>query len=724
MPNPRDYTVGWICAITTEFVAAQAFLEEEHGRPDNLPQNDNNSYVLGKIGGHNVVIAVLPKSEYGTTAAATVASDMVHSFPNVRVGLMVGIGGGAPSPKHDIRLGDIVVGSRSGEKGGVFQYDYGKTIQNQDFVTTGHLNQAPPSILTAVSALDATYDRTGHQLYAKVDAALENIKQRKKYDRPDCTSDRLYQSTYLHQQNSSETCNDVCGNDPGHLVARPERGDDEGSPVIHYGLIASANTLMKDATVRDKLAVDKDVLCFEMEAAGLMNHFPCLVVRGICDYSDSHKNKEWQGYAAMTAAAYAKDLLCHILPHRVEAEKRIGDIILSGLQGGNHSQVVQVGANSGTIRDIMINNVVADDSCLKDLRLTDPRYDKERIKDTKGGLLGGSYKWILDHPDFRRWRNDDQSRLLWIKGDPGKGKTMLLMGIVEELERLPVQTKQTELSTSRPAALSYFFLQGTDLNLHSATAVLRGLIFLLAVQNQHLSTHLREKYEHSGPKLFSDGNAFFALSDVLRGMLQDSSLARTYVVIDALDECETGLQQLLKLIVQNASASRVKWIVSSRNRPDIEQQLKLDGSQTRLELELKANAEHVSLAVGSYIDERVSRLVSLQDDDELRHKVAEVLRRKADGTFLWVALVIQELQKVASWDVLDVLREMPSGLEELYGRMIKQIQQLKRRDPEFCRLVLSAATLAYRPLHMLELAALAGLPGAGCPLTKLPYLIA
>lgn len=326
MPNSRDYTVGWICAITTEFVAAQAFLEEEHGRPENLSPNDNNSYVLGKIAGHNVVIAVLPKSEYGTTAAATVARDMVHSFPNVRVGLMVGIGGGAPSPKHDIRLGDIVVGSRSGERGGVFQYDYGKTIQNQDFVTTGHLNQAPPSILTAVSALEASYDRTGHQLYAKVDAALENVKQRKKYDRPDCTSDRLYQNTYPHPQNLSERCNDVCGNDLGHLVALPERGDDDDGPVVHYGLIASANALMKDATIRDKLAAENDVLCFETGAAGLETHFPCLVIRGICAYADSHEYREWQGYAAMVAAAYAKDLLRQLPPSRVEAETKISHI--------------------------------------------------------------------------------------------------------------------------------------------------------------------------------------------------------------------------------------------------------------------------------------------------------------------------------------------------------------------------------------------------------------
>jgi nucleoside phosphorylase len=111
------------------------------------------------------------------------------------------------------------------------------------------------------------------------------------------------------------------------LILRSKRTEDEDDPAIHYGLIASGNQLIKDAFVRDKLAAEKDILCFEMEAAGLMNHFPCLVIRGICDYSDSHKNKEWQGYAAMMAAAYAKDLLCRIPPNKVEAERRISDIV-------------------------------------------------------------------------------------------------------------------------------------------------------------------------------------------------------------------------------------------------------------------------------------------------------------------------------------------------------------------------------------------------------------
>ncbi|KAF6806455.1 Kinesin light chain 5 [Colletotrichum sojae] len=111
------------------------------------------------------------------------------------------------------------------------------------------------------------------------------------------------------------------------MVSRDERGEHEDNPTIHYGLIASANQVMKNAKIRETLSAEKGVICFEMEAAGLMNHFPCLVIRGICDYSDSHKNKEWQGFAAMTAAAYAKDLLRQIPPNSVEAEKPIREVL-------------------------------------------------------------------------------------------------------------------------------------------------------------------------------------------------------------------------------------------------------------------------------------------------------------------------------------------------------------------------------------------------------------
>ena len=330
MSKQDKYTIGWICAISTELVAAQVFLDEEHEGPEYVSANDDNDYTLGRIGKHNVVIAVLPNGEYGIASAASVARDMLHSFPNIRLGLMVGIGGGAPSQKHDIRLGDVVVSNPHNGEGGVFQYDFGKTIQDQSFQTTGFLNQPPRILRAAVNGLRARYESDGHQLENAINGILEKKPRlRKKYMRPSIRTDRLYQSGVVHPQNDGASCVAICGDDPSTSVSRPERTEEEDNPAIHYGLIASADQLIKDALVRDKLAAEKNVLCFEMEAAGLMNNFPCLVIRGICDYSDSHKNKEWQGYAAMTAAAYAKDLLCRIVPNTVETEKKIGEVLSS-----------------------------------------------------------------------------------------------------------------------------------------------------------------------------------------------------------------------------------------------------------------------------------------------------------------------------------------------------------------------------------------------------------
>jgi nucleoside phosphorylase len=325
MPEGKDYTIGWICAVHTEYVAAQAFLDDEHDSIANTATHDNNHYTLGRIGHHNVVVAVLPHWQYGLANATAVLKDMVRTFSNLRVVLMVGIGGGVPT-RHDIRLGDVVVGSVGYGNGGVIQHDYGHAFQGKSFKLTGHLNQPPMAVQIAMNALRAKHERKGHNIEDNVRSVLRNEKRmQKKYRRPDASSDRLYKVEFVHAGGEGDSCVDVCGDD--NLVHRAERADDEDNPAIHYGLIASGNTLMKDASLRDRLATETDVLCFEMEAAGLMNHFPSLVVRGICDYSDSHKNSEWQGYAALTAAAYAKELLLQMAPSTVEKVERMEDSI-------------------------------------------------------------------------------------------------------------------------------------------------------------------------------------------------------------------------------------------------------------------------------------------------------------------------------------------------------------------------------------------------------------
>ncbi|KAI8259513.1 pfs domain-containing protein [Colletotrichum sp. SAR11_239] len=323
MSDPSIYTIGWICAVVPEFVAARLFLDEVHDEPRSQSKNDNNTYKLGRMGKHNVVIAVLPHGEYGESSAAVVARDMIRTFENIRVGLMVGIGGGAPSPKNDVRLGDIVVSSPAGGYGGVLQYDFGKSIEGGKFEMTRFLNQPPLALKIALNNLIADFEIEGNWLEDRIQQRLKSDNLKKKYSRPSSESDRLFRSDVVF--NASKTAAEYCADD---FVERSER--DVGlAPVVHYGLIASANQVMKDAQKRDALAKEKNVLCFEMEAAGLMNQFPCLVIRGICDYSDSHKNKQWQGYAAMAAASFAKSLVCCIPRQNLENERSVVAVLSS-----------------------------------------------------------------------------------------------------------------------------------------------------------------------------------------------------------------------------------------------------------------------------------------------------------------------------------------------------------------------------------------------------------
>jgi nucleoside phosphorylase len=323
----EDYEVGWICALPTEYVAACELLDEEHNALPVDSIRDENVYTFGRMGNHNVVIACLPKGKYGVVSAATVAKDMLRSFEAIRFGLMVGLGSGAPSMKHDIRLGDVVVCSPAGNTLGVIQYDFGKAIQDKKFYNTGALNAPPRLLLNALSQLETLHFRKGNRINESIVKMIaKNERLKENYTRPKAEEDRLYESFYTHVRDG-EDCANSCSSCTPPLVKRGVRRIDPDSPHVHYGLIASGNSLMKDANIRDRLIREYDILCFEMEAAGLMDSFPCVVIRGICAYSDTHKNDRWQGYASATAAAYAKELLDAIPGRLVEGSKLALDVV-------------------------------------------------------------------------------------------------------------------------------------------------------------------------------------------------------------------------------------------------------------------------------------------------------------------------------------------------------------------------------------------------------------
>lgn len=311
-----DYQIGVVCALATEKAAVRATLDgDEHPGLEQL-DGDDTQYTLGRIGVHNVVIACLPAGDTGTANACNVATHMQRSFP-IKFGLMVGVAGGVWSEKDDVHLGDVVVSQPGGQFGGVVQWDFGKTEKDGKFKRTSSLNEPPRVLLNSLQTLKENHLMRGDKLPDILKSMFEKEPfMVKAFASPGVQHDRLFDAGYDHES-SPKNC-DRCDR---NRLAQGWSAREPSAPEIHYGTIASANHLMRHDPTRDKVAKDLGVICFEMEAAGLMNSFPCLVIRGICDYADTHKNKGWQGYAAATAAAFAKELLS-VIPKQEVAKIR------------------------------------------------------------------------------------------------------------------------------------------------------------------------------------------------------------------------------------------------------------------------------------------------------------------------------------------------------------------------------------------------------------------
>jgi hypothetical protein len=372
------------------------------------------------------------------------------------------------------------------------------------------------------------------------------------------------------------------------------------------------------------------------------------------------------------------------------------------------------------VREVATDGNNTDNRCLSAWRLTDPREDKDRILSSKDPLLEGSCTWILHDRAFTQWWNNDESRILWIHGDPGKGKTMIIMALIDEMSR-------RLQSSPGSGILSYFFCQNTVQELSSAGSIVRGLSYLLATQNPALVRYLRKKFDEAGSRLFDGVNALYALWATLSEMLQDPSLPRVYLMVDALDECEPqSLRAFLSLLTQDMSglSRKVKWVVTSRNERRISEHLQCarPGYDTSLEL----NSSHVSEAVKSFIDIKVRELAARKKyRSELQTFIKKYLTENADGTFLWVALVCKELEKVRAGRIEAVLKTFPAGLTRLYERMIEEIQhQEDAEDIGHCIQILCTVTLACRPLHLNEMGIIAGLPeDVSNDIQELQYLV-
>ncbi|THZ28560.1 ankyrin repeat protein [Aureobasidium pullulans] len=404
-----DYTVAWICPLEIEQIAALEMLDTEHPKLSQSA-NDHNVYTLGSVKGHNVVVAGLPTA--GNCSAATVVAQMRNTFPHLRFGLLVGIGGGVPT-KTDaglIRLGHVVVSKPVGQHSGAVQYDHGKA-EAGEFVRTGFLAPPPTVLLNAASTLQVYRRRVSADPLILHLNRIDTFKRGlRAYKRPSPDQDQLYEPDYIHLD-KDKSCK-KCGCEASKRVNRDVEDSDDDSAceedddwlVVHRGTIASGEAVMRNGVQRDALAGVDKILCFEMEAAGALNDFPCLVVRGISDYSDSHKNDKWHGYAAAVAAAYARELFHHMPVEQVKqckiAEAVIREMVETSRQAAEH-----------TI-DSRIRNW---------LRPADASIDYV----TASGLCHpGTGAWFLKSPVYKKFLQAPHGRL-WLRGIPGSGKTVL-----------------------------------------------------------------------------------------------------------------------------------------------------------------------------------------------------------------------------------------------------------------------------------------------------------
>ncbi|KAF4806501.1 Vegetative incompatibility protein HET-E-1 [Colletotrichum siamense] len=582
-------------------------------------------------------MAVLP--EYGTSAATAVAKDMEHSFPNVSIGLMVGIGGGAPTQNNDIRLGDIVVGTARNGQSSVVQYDFRKAVQGQSFQQTGLLNQPPWRLSTAVKGLQARHRKNGHQIEETISDILDDYPNLKsEYARPNLDSDRLYVSSVVHPSMAEGPCAEVCGHDPSKLVGRPARA--VGKLVVHYGTIASANQVMKDALIRDKLAIENNFLCFEMEAAGLSNTLPCLVIRGICDYSDSHKNKAWQGYAAIAAAAYAKHLLNELSP------------LCSPTPAPTSTQL-------GNLEFAAEREHLIDERRTKLLEsLTFDQIDARQM--TIKRAHAKTCRWVVKSSQYLDWldptKRDTHHGFLWIKGKPGTGKSTLMKFISTTYRK---KMQQNTLITF------FFNARGEQLE-KSTTGMYRSLLFQLIESFPQRETIL----DFPALKTPSNGTREWtieSLKDLFEEAVLNLENLSVACFIDALDECdENEIRDMVSFFEHLAEATTRKNIsfqvcFSSRHYPYIT-------ISKAVSLILEGQQGHEDDII-NYVSSELKI-----GDGKIAHQLRHDIQEKAEGVFMWVVLAVDILNKEHDGGRMhrlrQRLREMPGDLNTLFRDML------------------------------------------------------
>ncbi|KAI1366620.1 hypothetical protein F5Y08DRAFT_351066 [Xylaria arbuscula] len=607
---PGDYAFGWVAALPAELAAATAMLDEIH---QELPRSrgDPNTYTLGKIGKHNIVIAGLPSDGYGTVDAATVANNMHRTFPFVQDFLMVGIAGGAGMAGNvDVRLGDIVVGDR------VIQYDLGKDLDHQNFKTTAIHLRPSYRLRNSVAKLRSNHILRRSEVPALIHEVGEKYPRLKSALSRSSLRDLLFQDTCPHFE--ANTHCDRC--DLSKLVERKQRQNND--PKVHYGVIASGNSLIRFPERRAQLVERWKALCFEMEGAGIIESHQCLVIRSICDYGDSHKNKLWQSYATTTATAYAKEL-----------------ILMMPIPDDQTSEVDELEA---VLRSLSFDSIVS-----RKLNIEQPH--------------ASTCEWIFHHPDYLKWLDSakypQHHGFLWIRGKPGAGKSTLMKFMYDEMK-------------NHQKPISFFFnARGGQLE-KSTEGLYRSILLQLLhklptqQQKQLFEDDLLLREVKQGRMKWDNGTLQTLCSNAISQMAQQ----RLICLVDALDECDEddirGMVNYFERLGKLALETNVTLLIclASRHYPSISAK---DGITLTLE-----DQEGHSRDLERYVSDRLRPALNNTP------KTTNILLQKAAGVFMWAVLVVNILNKEYDHGRISSIKpridEIPSQLSDLFRGMLRR----------------------------------------------------
>ncbi|KAF4458275.1 purine and uridine phosphorylase [Fusarium albosuccineum] len=674
--RPESYTVGWVCALPIELAAAHQILDEEHHPLSIQDPNETNPYTLGRIDKYNVVIASLPAGHIGTTSATFVAARMQLRFPSIRVGLLVGIGGGVPNSKTDIRLGDVVISRPEKQYGGVVQYDLGKTWPCR-FERTGSLNSPPDILLNALSKLQS--HNTGG--ISNVANHLSKFRHLPEFSRENAGPDILFEPNYQHH--GGDTC-ETC--DTERQIRRDCRGNREIA--IHCGTIASGNSVMRDGQSRDRISQELGgVLCFEMEAAGLMNSFPCLVIRGICDYADSHKNKAWQPYASAAAAVCAKEILLIAAANQAaETRRALGVTFSERLQS-------------------LIERVNLD-SFLQMLSVKDE--EQPEFKDPIDCNDPGFY-WIFKNIDFKAWERSSHSRKLFLSGPSDSTLRKVSSHVVQQGTASLTQSGcvlyffcPPLVKETTTAKLVHSFLHQTISWSRTQTKLSIVKVFLHALREKLVerfseqSENVVEKRPQLSPKLQAMFNGPTKSEDhlqTIKTMLEEASNNEQW----AASKAALGMEQEPKMLVVIHGLSDMERHKNDFTKEVLEfaEFLKTRKSTVKILLTSRPQADlkeaFATVPCIEYDKERKECLTSLRFDNSRYDKIAE--EHQGSLEWIWTHDQYQKWLDVSASRLLYLQGKPGSGKSTLTKYFTKCLLQ---REPNVQSAIVAKFFYSYR----------------------------